>query len=74
MSYRCQLCYQPTAVGAPRLVHLVKRPDGSISRELAICRLCHEHLASGETVKTMLPPVKPKLEAPIEVIPARKFG
>ncbi len=55
MSYKCAICKQVVPAGQPRLVHLVKRQDGSVSREIAVCRHCHESLTGGATVATLLP-------------------
>ena len=71
MSYRCQLCRAPVPTGTPRINHVIKRVDGSISRELSVCQCCHDALASGKTAKSMLPQ-RVKLEPPEEAVPVTK--
>lgn len=66
MSYRCEVCTNPVGARHPRLTHALKRPDGSISRELAVCHLCRHYLAAGYTVtqvvalRTPAPPPPPR--------------
>lgn len=53
--YRCSLCAQPSRPGQPRLLHVVKRADGSILKELAVCSDCQNALASGKTLAQLRP-------------------
>lgn len=47
--YLCDICEQPSERGAPKLRHVIKRKDGNIARELAVCVDCNRRLASGAT-------------------------
>lgn len=63
--YRCSLCTQPSRPGQPRLLHVVKRPDGSILRELPVCSDCQHALVSGRSLDQLRPrEVKLSLQAP----------
>lgn len=45
--YRCNVCARVSPRGMPRLNYVVKRRDGSIERELAVCGECDGKLRSG---------------------------
>lgn len=53
MSYRCQVCAAAVPPRTPRLVHPVRRPDGSTACEVNVCRTCHVNLASGWTLAAL---------------------
>ena len=53
MSYQCSICPNVADRGASQLKHVVKRADGSIARELAVCAECHACLKSGYPLATV---------------------
>jgi hypothetical protein len=44
VSYRCAVCKCHVGPGKQRLVHVVKRTDGQIDREIPVCEICQEAL------------------------------
>jgi len=44
VSYRCQRCREIVPRGQPVRRHVIKRADGSIERELAVCEGCEESI------------------------------
>ena len=66
MSYRCQPCRALVPAGQPRLIHVIKRANGQIAKEVLVCPLCHEALTSGKTLNSLTAPQKQEPEiAPI---------
>lgn len=47
--YKCDLCRQPSQPGQPRTVHVVKRSDGSILREIPVCSECKRQIDQGQS-------------------------
>ena len=54
MSYRCSVCNNVVPPGNPRVVHLLKRPNGQILRELQLCGGCKLNLQTGKTAEELL--------------------
>lgn len=67
MSYRCKTCRGIVPSGKPRLVHLVKRADGSIARELAVCATCQDFLARGTSASNLT--ATPTTESVVDAVP-----
>lgn len=55
MSYRCKACGGIVPAGRPRLIHVVKREDGQIAREVPVCQKCSDLLASGASISDPRP-------------------
>lgn len=53
MSYRCDICTRQSRPGQPKLRHAIKRWDGQIARELAVCTVCNRELLAGARVKQL---------------------
>jgi len=51
VSYQCSLCDDVVAAGTKKLRHVVKRPDGQIERELAVCQTCDNLLRAGHRIE-----------------------
>lgn len=51
MSFKCQVCKQPQPAGTQRKLHVIRRKDGSVQRELAVCDPCHAVLVGGVPVR-----------------------
>lgn len=56
MSYRCEVCRGTQPPGQTRLVYRILRPDGSILRELPVCRLCRTLLGRGTPLSQLAAP------------------
>ncbi len=67
MSYRCQVCKGECPPRQPRLTHVVKRKDGSILTEYAVCAACQAALAAGAKPSDLLP--KPATPEPASDVP-----
>lgn len=71
MCYRCDVCRTVTPPGQHKLTWNVKRPNGQIAKQLAVCDECHYNLNRGvelSSIRAMMTkypkgPVKPPSEA-----------
>lgn len=53
MCYRCDICQRPSTPGRPKRRHVVKRADGNIHRELAVCGECQFRIEAGTPLATL---------------------
>lgn len=51
--YRCTICHDPSKRGDPRLLHVLKRANGQIDRELPVCARCKKLLVEGVTLRDL---------------------
>lgn len=49
--YRCECCQRTSEPGQPRLTHNILREDGTILREVPVCKLCRANLQVGLTLE-----------------------
>ncbi len=61
MSYRCGICQEAVDQCTLMCRHVVKRPDGQIEREIAICRECDMGFKSGYNLQQMVSIRGPKV-------------
>ncbi len=54
MCYKCSVCQNPVPAGQPQRRHVVKKPDGNVLREVAVCESCQAGLRSGYTLATLV--------------------
>lgn len=52
--YRCTICDRTSKAGATRRVHVVRKPDGNVHRELPVCPACGDALDAGVTIRDLL--------------------
>lgn len=45
--YKCEVCKEPSAPNQPKRRLVVKRPDGQIEKEMAVCVDCDALLKTG---------------------------
>jgi hypothetical protein len=66
--YRCECCRGVVRSGQSMLRETIKRPDGSILREHAVCWLCHERLKEeGATFDRLANRLRPARNQPLIV-------
>jgi len=65
MSYRCKVCRATVPHNQPRLLHVVKRPNGQITKEILVCVLCQRELEGGKPVRSLLRPAQPQSSAAV---------
>ncbi len=64
MSYKCGICGCVVTHGKQQLKHVVKRPDGSILREVPVCERCDDGLHAGKTMSDLARLHGPKVDMP----------